>query len=584
MAIIALVIRVIIGDTYRKQIPALPDMKALSPPLKEQISAAYKKAEHNPTADNIGVLGMVYHSSTYYDKAAQCYELAVRKDKSKWIWSYYLGYVNIEMGDSKAALTHYKEVTRVNPKIFLAWYYEGECYRKMSKNDSAEIAFKNIINLMDKNTVVKTYTRYDYFPLVTYSMYNLARIYLTTERVDLAEKTLSEIIDYQKAFGPAYRLMGSVYSVRGNDSLSKSYLIRAKDLIIDPSPVDTIIDKLSFMSRSEMYLLKKIDEAEKNVFPEYAQELVDHSLMYIPENNYLISKAIELFLMSGKGNKALPYLDKHISFFKNDYNELKNVGDLLYKKTFYPQALNYYSQAIKLKPDDDQVQSCMVICLAKAGQKKQALDLIMGKIDKNKTNPAVLADGVTLLLTIGEKEKAINNLNILRKVSPANPKGLQVAGMLSEQDGKWQEALNLYTLSFRADPGDLTTARVLCALQVRQKMWDKAIANYRKALEFHPNEPFLIERMGTLLVTCPDTKLRNIAEGRDYCERAFINTASHSVTLISAGRSLAIAYAVLGDRKNALKIIKMTINLARGENVPSAIIDDLRNLSQQFGN
>ena len=584
LAIVVLVVRVIIGNAYRKQIPALPDMQALSAPLREQISAAYKKAERDPTADNIGMMGMVYHSSAYYDKAAQCYELAVRKDKSKWEWSYYLGYMNSEMGDCKAALRNYKEVTRINPKIYLAWYYEGECYQKIAKTDSAEIAFKNIISRMDRNSVVKTATRYDYFPLVTYSMFNLAKIYMTTEHIDLAEKTLKEIINSQKAFGPAYRLMGNVYSVKGNDSLSKSYLIRAKDLILNLSPVDTIIDRLSFISRSEMYLLKKIDEAEKNVFPEYAQELVDHSLIYIPENNYLISKAIELFIISGKGNMALPYLEQHINFFQNDFNELKNVGDLLYKNAFYTQAMNYYSHAIKLKPDDNQLQSCMVICLAKEGQKKQALDLVGEKIGKNKTNPAILADEVTLLLTMGEKGKAISCLNILRKLSPSNPKGLQLAGMLLEQEGKWQDALNMYTLSFKGDPGDLTTARVLCTLETRQKIWDKAIANYRKALEYHPNEPFLLERVGTLLVTCPDIKLRNITEGRNYCERAFINTASHSVTLISAGRSLAIAYAVLGDKKNASKIIKMTLNLAKGENVPPAYIDDLRNLSQQFGN
>jgi len=584
LAIVVLVVRVIIGNAYRKQIPPLPDMNSLSAPLKEQLSVTYKKTKRNPTADNIGMMGMVYHSCTYYDKAAQCYELAVKKDKSKWIWSYYLGYINNEMGNSKAALRNYKDVTRLNPKIFFAWYYEGECYRKMSKTDSAEIAFKTIINQMDKNNVVKTTSRYDYFPLVTYSMFNLARIYMATEHVDLAEKTLREIIDYQRAFGPAYRLMGNVYNVKGNDSLSKSYLIRAKDLIIDPSPVDTLIDRLSLMSRSDMYLLKKIDEAEKNVFPEYALELVNHSLTYIPENNYLISKAIELFLMSDMGKKALPYLDQHINYFQNDYNELKNVGDLLYKKAFYVQAMNYYSRAIKLKPDDSQVQSCIVICLAKEGQKQKALDLIDEKINKNKTNPAVLADGVTLLLTIGEKEKAISCLNKLRKLSPSNAKGLEVTGMLSEQEGKLQEALKMYILSFKVEPGDLTTVRLLCALQVRQKMWDKAIANYRKALEYHPNEPFLLERLGTLLVTCPDPKLRNISEGKDICERAFINTASHSVTLISAGRSLAIAYAVLGDKKNASKIIRMTLNLTKRENVPSAYIDDLRNLLQRFGN
>jgi tetratricopeptide (TPR) repeat protein len=156
--------------------------------------------------------------------------------------------------------------------------------------------------------------------------------------------------------------------------------------------------------------------------------------------------------------------------------------------------------------------------------------------------------------------------------------------MLSEQDGKLQEALNMYNQAFKNDPGDLTTVRLLGNLLVRQKMWDKAIFNFRKALEYHPNEPFLLERLGTLLVTCNDPKQRNIAEGRDYCERAFIHTASHSVTLISAGRSLAIAYEELGDKQNASKVIKMTINLARGENVPSFYLDDLRNLLKKFNN
>jgi glycerol-3-phosphate dehydrogenase len=118
---------------------------------------------------------------------------------------------------------------------------------------------------------------------------------------------------------------------------------------------------------------------------------------------------------------------------------------------------------------------------------------------------------------------------------------------------------------------------------VRQKMWDKAIGIFRKSLEYHPNEPFLLERLGTLLVTCIDPKLRNITEGKDYCERAFINTASHSGTLISAGRSLAIAYALQGDKKDASRIIRMTLNLTKGENVPSTYTDDLRNLLKQFG-
>lgn len=577
-------VRFILLIQNRNQIAYLPDLQSVSKPLIEQLTDTYKKTYRNPTSDNIGMMGMVYHSSAFYDKAEICYNLAAKNEKVKWIWSYYLGYLNQEMGDPKAAIRNYRAVIRKNPEVFLAWYYEGECYQKIGISDSAELAFKRIISRMDKNAVVKSGARYDYFPLVTFAMHDLARIYINTGRVDLAEKTLLEIIDYQRAFGPAYRLLGNVYSIRGNESLSSRYLVRANDLTVNPSPVDTLIDRLSLLSRSDMYLLKRIDEAEKSVYPEYALELVNHSLTYFPENNYLVAKAIKLFLIRDLGKKALPYLDQHINYFKSDFNELKNVGDLLYSKGFYPQAMNYYSSAIKLKPSDSQAQSCIVICLSREGRKEEALSMENDILEKNKTDPSVIADGVTLLLNLGEKEKAVMWLSILKKLSPSFTKGQQLTGMLAEQDGNWKQALVSYSSAFNSDPSDLTTVRLLGNLLIRQKLWERAIGHYRKSLESHPNEPYILERLGTLLVTCIDSKLRDVAQGRDLCERAFIHTASHSVTLISAGRSLAIAYALLGDKRNAVIVIKMTINLARGENVPASYQDDLRNLLQKFNN
>ncbi|MEI6047388.1 MAG: tetratricopeptide repeat protein [Bacteroidota bacterium] len=581
-AVIVLLVKFIFDNHFRTQIPPPPDMQSISIRLKEQMSDAFKNANHKPTADNIGTLGMVYHSSANYDKASMCYKLAEKKNKKEWIWSYYLGYLNQEMGDPNAAIGNFMNVTKKNPQAYLAWYYAGECYQKIGSYDSAELAFKYIITRLGKNVIVKTAKRYDYFPMVAYSMYDLARIYVDTRQFDLAEKTLREIIDYQRAFGPAYRLLGNVYSIKGSDSLSNRYLVRANDLAGNPSPVDTLIDKLSLMSRSDMYLLKRIDEAEKNVFPEYALELVNHALTYIPDNNYLISKAIKLFLIRDIGKQALPYLDQHSNYFQKDYNELKSVGDLLYKKGFYSEGMNYFSKAIKLKPSDNQAQSCIIICLSKVGRKKEALDLINALLEKNETNPEIITDGMALLLNIGEKEKAMIWLARLKSLSSSYPKGLQLEGMLDEQEGKWQKALPLYYSAFKGDPEDLTTIQLLGNLLLRQKMWDKAILHFTKALEYHPNEPFLLERLGTLLVTCNDLKFRNITEGKDLCERAFIHTASHSITLISAGRSLAIAYAALGDNRNARNILKMTMNLARNENFSSEYIANLEKLMEQF--
>ena len=111
--------------------------------------------------------------------------------------------------------------------------------------------------------------------------------------------------------------------------------------------------------------------------------------------------------------KAFPFLSQHLTFYHNDFDELKSVGDILYDKGFYFQALNYYSSALLLRPDDSQVISCAVISLAKAGKKQQALDMVYRMLEKSGTNSVVLADGVTLLLNLGEKEKGKIWLNIL---------------------------------------------------------------------------------------------------------------------------------------------------------------------------
>ncbi len=567
--------------SWRSLIPSPSSMQLQTDQIREQLSSAYKKALRRPNAENIGKLGMAYHSDEFYKEAETCYKLAIKRDRKEWEWNYYLGFLDLEIGDTPSAIENFRNVTAKKPDIFQAWYYEGGGYQKTGNRDSAGLAFRNIIDRMDKNLVVRTPTRYDYFPLVTYSMYQLARIYFEDDKTDAAEKMLLNVVDYQRAFGPAYRLLGNIYSSKGDSVMSKRYLVRANDLAGNQAPVDTLVDKLSLMSRSGQYILKRVDEAEKDVFPEYALELVNHGLSCISGDNYLISKAIRLFLVRNSGNRALPYLDQHLAFFRKDYNELKSVADLLYEKGFFPEAMKYYSKIIGLNPEDFNARSCMAICLAKSGRKKEALSMVHDLIEKNERNPEAISDGATLLLNLGKTDEARSALLTLRRLSPSFPKGNQLAGIIAEREGHASDALKYYESAFNSDPKDLTTVRLLGNLLVRQKMWEKAIAHFRKSLEYHPNDPFLLERLGTLLATCPEAKLRDIHEGRDFCERAFIHNTSQSATLISAGRSLAIAYQELGDRQNASNILKMTINLAKSQNFPPAYVSELEGLLQR---
>jgi len=575
LGILILTVKIVTDNKYRSQIPALPDMQTMSSPLKEQISDAWNTANHNPTARNLGRLGMVFHSSSIYDKAAQSYKLAIRKNRSKWAWNYFLGYLDKEMGDNAGVIENFTKVVEKNPKNYLAWYYIGEGYQSMGSNDKAETIYNKIISLGDDISSSVNSSRKDNFPLRTYAMFQMANIYLNTQRLNLAEKTLKEIIQDQRTFGQAYRLLGNVYSLNGDEILSKKYVTRAGDLRIYTPPVDTLADILARISLSDLYLLKQVDDADKGGYPNFALELVSTGMVNTPEDKFVISKAIKLYLLRGLDKLALPHLDKHLQYFSDDIIEIRMVADLCMKRGLYSQALKYYYQASKLLPDDIDIQLAIVLCMGNEGMKEQAMVSINKLVEKNKENLKVLTDGVYIMILMGEKGKALSYLAKLKELSPANPKLLQLSGLALEQDENNEEALAMYESSFKGNPEDWSTARYLGDLLMKLKMWERCISHYRKTLEYFPNDPYMLERLGTLLVMCPDTLLRNIIEGREYSERAFINKSSSPMTVISAGRCLSESYAALGDNGNAYKYLNITISMARHENVPQDILENL---------
>ena len=62
-AVLLILIKVLLDVPYRSHIPPLPDLQSVTDSLKEQLTTISRRAYLNPTADNLGMLGMVYHSS-----------------------------------------------------------------------------------------------------------------------------------------------------------------------------------------------------------------------------------------------------------------------------------------------------------------------------------------------------------------------------------------------------------------------------------------------------------------------------------------------------------------------------------------
>lgn len=576
--VLLIIVKFIIDGQYRNSLPEYPDLLNIPKPLQEQITAAGKKASLNPTADNLGELGMVYYSSTYYENAKQCYQLALKKESKKWIWSYYLGYLNLELGESHAAIENFKHVLDKDPKNYLAKFYIAEAFQNLGLTDSAKELFKQISFLKAGDFSKKDTIRDNDFPLQTYASFRLARIYLNSNRLDSAEILLTEILKSQITFGPAYRMLGIVYTKKGNLILAFKYTIRANDLVEYTPPADILIDRLALMSRSDTYLLKQIDDAVRSLNFNWAQKLFDHSLKYIPDNKYLLSKAMYGYLTLGFNDKALPYLDLHFNYYGDDFNELFLFATVLQNRGLNSQAMAYFNQAKNLKPTD----SKLALWLSDRQLTDKAVNMINEQLKMEPKNIAILTTAIRLFSNMGDKEKAMTYLTKLIQISPSAREVKRLIGEVNENDGHLKEALSNYEEGLRSDPKNLFIIKHLAALYSKDNKWDKLIRHYRSSLENNPNEPFLLHGLGEVLISCPDTNYVNIKDGEEFSERAYINFKSQFATKLSAAKNLATAYVISGDKQKAAEYMNITINMARKANISPDYILYFETLKKKY--
>ena len=582
LILLILIVKFVVIKGSGSEIPEISNSQTLSIPVKEQISEAYKKARRKPTSENLGMLGMVYHSSANYAEAAKCYELALQKNNTDWIWNYYNGYLNLEMGNPNAVIDNFMRVTELNPDANLAWYYLGGGYKNLNNNELAEESFNKITSVKTRTTTANSTTRQGHFPLGVYAGFELSRIYFDSGRTDLAEQTLQELIRTNNLFGPSYKLLGTIYNMKGDTESGKKHADRANDLVDFYPPVDTLIDKLVLLSRSELYLLKKIDEAEKSFHSDWALKLVEHGLQYMPENKYLLSKAIRIYLWKNLNDKAIALTDKQINLFYDDYSEINNTGVYFYQKGIYQQAVKYWTRALELKPEEVTIQDYLAKSLWAVGEKQKSLDVLNAMAENNQENVDVMANVTDLLFQFGQKEKAAVYLAKLQNLEPNHPKVLRMLGESADIKGETTKAIALYERSFKADPMDTQTIRNLSDIFKRQKMWGKYIGLYQKALENHPNNTDYLARLGETLITCPDAAFRNMEEGKEFLERAFTHYNCPPDILVSAGSQLAYAYSMLGDNQKAITTISQTINIARRQNIPASQQAKLETMLRAF--
>lgn len=565
------------------QLPVVPSVSEQEVSLKNNISESLIKIKKDASSENIGALGMVYHSNNYFNEAEKCYELAIKDNPKAWEWSYYLGCLKRELGNSEETIVNFKKVLEANPKSYMALYYLGEAYQQLDSIYKAEQILMQL-SQMDKSRFLYSNTkRTSYFPLPLYAKLQLTKLYVNDSRSDLAEKELKELIGNNITFGPAYRQLSNLYAQTGDEDLSQYYSDRSNDLNIYISPVDTLIDKLSLFSKSETYLLKQIDDAIRSSNSHWALELIGLGLESIPNSKYLISKAIKHYIDMNATKKALPLIDKHLEYFKENYQEIIEVGVGLANRGYKNEALKYFMAAEKMENEKVSAKATLAgMYYEKMGMKERGMLMIKTLIKKYPKNPEVISAGIFLFL----QEKDFTNVKKyqakLVKYTP-NHKDINVfKGIIAQGEGDVKASVKFYEKALTDNPDKKFISNFLRDYYSKNKLWKKELQLYKTVLEHTPNDSDIQEAYGSLLLSCPDKSLRNINLAKEFSERAFINKVFTLPTRISAGRSLAISHFELGSHGKAIYYINKTVEIAKKAGATKAYVQELESILNDF--
>ena len=568
---------------YVNQLPAIPNLNETSLSFQKYITTVNAKTLKTPSANNFGELGMVYHANNYFDEAEICYQLAIKREPKEWKWSYYLGALKRELSDSENAIKYFNNVIDIKPNQYLAFFYKADAYNQIGETAKSEKILKSLLELDRKFFILNNSKRTAYFPLPVYISLELAKYYANSGKVEQAENILEELITNDKSFGPAYKQLSVIYAEKGDKKLSKYYSDRSKDLEDYTSPADPLLDKLSYHSRSETYLLKQIEDAIRSNNLVWALELIDIGLRKIPESKFILSKAIRLYLSMNMAKRTLPYLDKHLEGFKDDYKELVDVGKGLSNFGLKDPAKKYFLAAEKIENEKPETRSRLAgMFFERLGMEQKAFEIMDTLLKQYPNDAAVIVGATALSLQKGDITNANKYLSRLKKLDPKNLRINVFNGIIAKHAGDTKGVVKYYERAFKKVPDQAFIINYLSDYYRKNEMWKERVKLYETALKFSPNNPNLQGEYGSLLINCPDKKIRNPKQAREFSERALINFRSDVQIRVAAGKSLAISYFQLKERGKALYYIQRTIDVAKSARFPGDYIANLEGLFREF--
>jgi tetratricopeptide (TPR) repeat protein len=176
-----------------------------------------------------------------------------------------------------------------------------------------------------------------------------------------------------------------------------------------------------------------------------------------------------------------------------------NLGEAMYEQERIDEAVSYYWQALRLKPDYAEVYNNLGVALADQERFEAAIDNYLKALKIEPQLAAAHSNLGVALAKVGKHEGALFHSRKALQLEPRYAGGYNNLGNVLAQQGKMEEAVANYSLALQLNPGYADAHNNLAVALARLGRYQEATTHHHEALRLKPNTAEAHNNLGVTL-------------------------------------------------------------------------------------
>lgn len=349
-----------------------------------------------------------------YDLALDAAETALHKDPKLREPKVTLAKIHIINSNWAAAIQVIEELVKLEPNNKTFWKNLASCYEKSNNPDKLAEADKAIINLDKKDVTSRT----------RYAKYALSK---GDDKTALA--TYKELAVLTPSNADVFKNLYEISVKLGNQNDAVTYLkkytaIKPQDAAASKTLGDILFDKKDSTGALTAYQAAlTADPGIKGLYKKYA-----------------------VLMMSRKGQEKelLTVLSNAVKAGEADEEIYSTLGEIHQKNKAYPQAIEMYTKALQLKPQNFEALASLAFCQEKAGKISDAIISYEQAVAMSGTAVKEMKALGDLYWQQNKKDQAVGAYKKYVEKAPTDAKTIRTIGDFEYDKKNYPEAVKYY--------------------------------------------------------------------------------------------------------------------------------------------